>query len=303
MPIVKSSYYPNNVVDTVRNEYSEFQQPEYNYNNNPNNDNYGSYTNTSIEKYDIQDIVYANTTEGITARKIYDKFIRQVPEIVGSCGIDEQFFLNALEDEIVLFTAIGGHKWNFLSVEQNIRLNRQSKSYVLPSNFDQMIAVWIDTNSPLNLTNRKLEILEIDEEKKNFVNGINFYSRKGYQINFLNLNYNTQSCNNCGECNNCNKYQGDIKTHYHIKPKSPKTLDETMQWFPSHPNLLLYFVEKIKEVAYQKAGMPPIINKNLEVLWNDLLRWDMNYMPVRNKLSNDTKLFNFKKVFSNRRYY
>ena len=49
--------------------------------------------------------------------------------------------------------------------------------------------------------------------------------------------------------------------------------------------------------------MPPIINKNLEILWTDLLRWDMNYMPTKNKLGNDTKLFNFKKVFSNRRHY
>lgn len=179
MPIVNSSYYsnsPTNLGD-YNDELSNIQ-----------NDNY-TYENNNISDYDIQDIIYANTTEGITARKIYDKFVKQVPEIVGSCGLDEAFFLNALEDEITMFTAMGHHKWNFLSVEQNISLNGQNRHYVLPSHFDQMIACWINTNSPLNNTGRKLEILEIDEEKKNFTNGINFYSRKGYQLEFINLNW------------------------------------------------------------------------------------------------------------------
>lgn len=290
MPIINTTYTD----DRANKPYTTFQDTK-DYSNSIN------YTQT--QQYVVEDIIYANTTEGITARKIYDKFIRQVPELLGSCGIDENFFLNALEDEIVLFTAIGMHKWNFLSVEQTIKLNGNNRAYQLPSNFDQMIAVWIDANNSLNPTNRKLEVIEIDEEKKNFINGVNFYSRKGYELEFINLKYNLDNCNYCGYCNNCNQYRANIKIHYHIKPQSPKTLDETMNWFPTHPNLLLYFVEKIKELAYQKAGMPPIINKNLEILWNDLLRWDMNYMPVKNKLSNDTKLFNFKKVFSNRRTY
>lgn len=294
MPIINTAYYQNDVPDNKGEMFDEI------YNNNPSTSD-NSYSNTQVKQYDILDIVYANTTEGITARKIYNKFIRQVPELVGSCGIDEDFFLNALEDEITLFTAMGHHKWNFLSVEHNIRLNAQIRHYVLPSHFDQMIAVWINTNSGLNPTGRKLEIIEIDNEKKNFVSGINFYSRKGYQIEFINSNYNTTSCNLCGNCSNCSRYTGNININYHIKPQAPRTLDETMQWFPTHPNLLLYFVEKIKEVAYQKAGLPPVINKNLEILWNDLLRWDMNYMPAKNKLGNDVKLFNFTKVFNNRR--
>ncbi len=264
---------------------------------------YANTNDTSLQKAKIYgDIIYADTTKGLTPRTIFDQIKRRIPEVVGNCGVDEEVFLELLAKEVTLFTAVGGHKWNFLTVEQTLNLQNGQLEYKLPNNYDQMIAVWLERDCSLNESGRRVEIIQLDTEKRNFVSGVNFFDVTGGRLRFINLviNDKLESCGNCHQCNACNSIKGTVKLHYHITAPVSQNIDEEMLWFPAHPSALEYFKEKLIAAIYLRAGQSPYISPDAETFFNDLMKYDSNYWPVINKRTNDIQFINFRNIHSRR---
>lgn len=260
---------------------------------------YANSDDTSLEKAKIySDIIYADTSKAITPRDIFDQIKRRIPEVVGNCGIDDGVFIELLKTELALFTALGTHKWNFLTVRQTLQLQHGILEYALPSNYDQMIAVWFDRDCRFTGFDRKVEVIQVDTEKSNFVSGYNFYDITGGRIKFINsqLENSIENCNHCGHCNYCNNITGSVKLHYHITAPSPEQIDEEMQWFPANPMAIEYIKERLISAIYLRAGQSPYLSTNAETFFNGLMKWDSNYWPIANKRGNDTVLISYKNL-------
>jgi len=251
------------------------------------------YANVEDRKVEVgkiySDIIYATSTEATTPRMIFDQIKKRAPEIVANCGIDDSVFLELLGSQIALFTSMGSHKWNFLTIEETLNLQIGTIEYPLPPNYDQMIAVWMDSNCGLNRLNRKVEIIQVDSEKQNFVSGFNYFSVKGGRLRFINVEDFSDTM-----------YTGKIRLHFHINPQTPQSMEEEMKWFPANPKAIEYFKEKLMEDIYQRAGQAPYISQKAEIYFNDLSKWDHNFAPIQNKKATDMVVIDFTGMMSRR---
>jgi hypothetical protein len=264
---------------------------------------YANTADTTMENGRIySDIVYANTAKTTTPRDIFNSIKKRIPEAVGQ--FSEAIFLELFQQQIALFTAMGSHKWNFLTIRQTLNMQPGQLEYDLPDNYDQMIAVWYQKDNKLNeyFGVRKTEVIQVDTQKSDFVSGKNYFEVVGGKLRFIKLGLNEalDNCNHCKKCNHCNSVEGKVELHYHITPPAPQTIDEEMHWFPQHPSALEYFKEKLREVIYERQGQAPYISPTADVFFNNLMKWDSNYWPVVNKVQHDTIGIDFSNILGGR---
>ncbi len=302
MPKIYTNYFDK----SVNYEANKPQRDPVNIPGSPHTEIRTSANDTTRFKTEVVgSIIYANTTKPITPKLIFDQIKKRIPEIVGNCGVTDEVFLELLRSQIALLTAEGNHKWNFLAVEQIINLNPGKRSYKLPDNYDQMIAVWFDRDNRLNDKPRKVELIQLDSEKKNFIAGVNYFEVVNNVFKLINFRFDDflNQCGECGVCQYCQNYQGPIHLHYHIVPQSPETMEERIMWFPSNPKALEYIKEKLIERIYQRAGQAPYISPDASIYFNDLMKWDSNYFPINNKSSSQLRVIDFRNIHNKRARY
>ena len=239
-------------------------------------DTVSTYTNTNNTIYG--DAIYTSLSKSITPRDIFDKIKAVAPEVVGTSGIDDTVFIEILNRQLALFCAPrNNRKWNFLTSEIAINLQPGIMEYDLPVNFDQMIAVWRELNSNINKgQTRRKELVYIDYTKKNFVSGVDYYTRFRNRIEFISLT---------------GLMSDKIYLQYFSTPLLVKHMNDTIGWFPANMYALEYITEKVLEAIYPKAGQGMYVSPSAEALFGAVMSWDSNFSPVENKRQSDNRIF------------
>jgi hypothetical protein len=247
----------------------------------------------------------ANDKDGLTIRKVFKTMNILYPTILNnnSSLIQEPAIVEKFKFILNSFAYPAGEiRWNFLSERRAIILENGVYKYRKPDNYDRMIAVYIDKDCGLCSVVTNLELPPRDLEKTNFDNNPCYYLENGYFVFSIPAVENQMDiCGCCKVCDNCKKFEGKINLHYFMTARQPDSMDDVIEWLPSHPNVKDYFVLRLAEEIKKMIGAEPFGATDYQQMndkLNSIIASEKYTYQINNKTQRNNKLLDFSKVNS-----